>query len=84
MISAISAGQTTKNNLNTLSYINEIITGATAQGLNVAFVKQQLLNNEMISILKNTYGYKVDIPNNTLKLSSQFFKLIPFLAYSCS
>jgi hypothetical protein len=66
MISAISAGQTTKNNLNTLSYINEIITGATAQGLNVAFVKQQLLNNEMISILENTYGYKVDIPNNTL------------------
>jgi hypothetical protein len=66
MISAISAGQITKNNLNTLSYINEIITGATAQGLNAAFVKQQLLNNEMISILENTYGYKVDIPNNTL------------------
>ena len=44
-----------------LSYIDSLVTAATAQGQYHIVVGTKILNDTMISQLTNTYGYKVSV-----------------------
>lgn len=60
--SAATTGSTlTRTNL---SYINELVTGATSQGLYSIFVENVHMDDDMALDLKNTYGYHVT-PRNS-------------------
>lgn len=47
-----------------LSYINELVTGATTQGLYRIFVDNQHIDDSMVSELRNVYGYDVTPKNS--------------------
>lgn len=60
MISGSAAINATNTTTGSLSYINNLVTGATSQGLNYVIVRPEFLNETMISVLRNTYGYTVN------------------------
>jgi len=47
-----------------LSYINELVTGATIQGLYRIFVENQYIDDTMVGNLRDVYGYKVTPKNS--------------------
>lgn len=47
-----------------LTYINSLVTGATSQGAYRVFVKNEYMDEDMASDLRNVYGYKVDARND--------------------
>jgi carbohydrate-selective porin OprB len=53
---ATTAKNTSDNVTGSLSYINDLVTGATAEGLYQIFVGQQFLNDSMVADLKTNYG----------------------------
>lgn len=59
MISGSAALTASNTTTGSLSYINQLITGATSQGLYQVNVKAEFLNQSMISDLINIYGYNV-------------------------
>jgi hypothetical protein len=59
MISGSTALQQSTTSLTGLTYINELITGATAQGKTFIIVEGPFMNSTMKNILMTTYGYTV-------------------------
>jgi hypothetical protein len=49
-----------------LSYINDLITGATAQGLYRIMVPNQFMDESMATELREVYGYKVNTYNSLM------------------
>lgn len=58
---AVTSSITTRSDL---SYINDLITGATSQGLYRVFVQNEYIDETMATELRNTYGYKVNTRNS--------------------
>lgn len=65
MISGSTAFELSNTVTGSLSYINELVTGATSQGLYHVHVRPEFLNDAMITDLTNNYGYKVEQPFNS-------------------
>lgn len=59
MISGSTALSQSNSAADSLSYINHLVTGATAQGLYEITIPPHFLNDDMVSDLRNTYGYRV-------------------------
>ncbi len=59
MISGSAATSASDTTTGSLSYINSMITGATAQGQYRTRVYAQHMNEDMATELRNVYGYKV-------------------------
>ena len=66
MISGSAALTGTTSTRSALSYINDLITGATAEGKYQIFVGQEHIDESMINILRTTYGYRVTSKNNLM------------------
>lgn len=66
MISGSIAQTGSTQTRTSLSYINNLITGATAQGLYRIFVQNEYMDNDMATDLRNTYGYNVTTRNSFL------------------
>ena len=60
---AITGSTTTRD---TLSHVNNLVTGATAQGSYRIFVANEYMDDAMASELKNVYGYKVTKRNQLM------------------
>lgn len=59
MISGSFATTGSTQTRTSLSYINELVTGATAQGLYRIVVPNQFMDDNMANVLRRTYGYQV-------------------------
>jgi hypothetical protein len=59
MISGSAALTASNNTTGSLSYINTIITDATASGSYFVVVPNRYINESMITTLKSVYGYKI-------------------------
>lgn len=59
MISGSFATTGSTQTRTTLSYINDLVTGATAQGLYRIVVPNQYMDDNMANVLRRTYGYQV-------------------------
>ena len=59
MISASSAFSASNEQLDSLEYINSLITGATENGSYNVFVDGKIFNDTMSDVLTRTYGYRV-------------------------
>lgn len=64
MISGSNAQTGSTQTRTSLSYINNLITGATAQGLYRIFVGNEHMDDSMVSDLTNVYGYTVNTRNS--------------------
>ena len=64
MISGSIAQTGSTQTRTSLSYINNLITGATAQGLYRIFVQNEYMDNDMATDLRNIYGYNVTSRNS--------------------
>jgi hypothetical protein len=64
MISGSIAQTGSTQTRTSLSYLNNLITGATAQGLYRIFVQNEYMDNDMATDLRNIYGYNVT-PRNS-------------------
>lgn len=64
MISGSVAQTGSTQTRTSLSYINDLITGATTQGLYRIFVPNEHMDNDMASELRSTYGYSVNTRNS--------------------
>jgi hypothetical protein len=66
MISGSFATTGSTQTRTSLSYINELVTGATAQGLYRIVVPNQYMDDNMANILRRTYGYQVQSRNSLM------------------
>jgi hypothetical protein len=66
MQSGSAARTATNTATGSLSYIDTLISGATAQGKYSIIVEGDLLNDSMITTLRNVYGYTVDQQFNSM------------------
>jgi hypothetical protein len=67
--SAATTGSTlTRTNL---TYINNLVTGATAQGLYRIFVPNEYMDDSMVSDLRG-YGYNVNTRNSFMGTNSDY------------
>lgn len=64
MISGSVAQTGSTQTRTSLSYINDLITGATTQGLYRIFVPNEHMDNDMANELRSTYGYSVNTRNS--------------------
>jgi hypothetical protein len=64
MISGSLAQTGSTETRTTLSYINNLITGATTQGLYRIFVQNEYIDESMATELRNVYGYSVTARNS--------------------
>lgn len=64
MISGSAATTGSTLTRTSLSYINNIVTGATSQGLYRIFVPNQYIDDSMVTDLRNTYGYNITTRNS--------------------
>ncbi len=64
MISGSAATTGSTLTRTSLTYINNMVTGATSQGLYRIFVPNQYIDDSMVTILRNTYGYSVTPQNS--------------------
>jgi hypothetical protein len=69
---AITAKNTSDNVTGSLSYINDLVTGATEEGLYKIFVGQQFLNDSMVADLIDNYGYDVYQRNVTMGTNQEY------------
>lgn len=63
MISGSAATTGSTLTRTSLSYINDMVTGATSQGLYRIFVPNQYIDESMVTELRNSYGYNVTPKN---------------------
>ena len=63
MISGSAAATGSTLTRTSLSYINDLITAATEEGLFRIIVNEQYMDADMVSELRNTYGYHVTVRN---------------------
>jgi hypothetical protein len=66
MISGSFATTGSTQTRTSLSYINELVTGATAQGRYYIVVPNQYMDDSMANVLRSTYGYKVQAKNSSM------------------
>lgn len=66
MISGSLAKTNTDSTRSSLSYVNNVITGATSQGQYNAFIDERSMDDNMANTLKNTYGYNVTIKTDSM------------------
>jgi hypothetical protein len=66
---ALSASNTTTGSL---SYISELVSGATAQGLYRIVVGGQHMNDTMANDLMETYGYNVNVRNSFMGTLNEY------------
>jgi hypothetical protein len=66
MISGSFATTGSTQTRTSLSYINELVTGATAQGRYYIVVPNQYMDDSMANVLRSTYGYKVQVKNSSM------------------
>ena len=59
MISGSLATSSSDSTRRSLSYVNNVITGATSQGQYNAFIDERSMDDNMAYVLRNTYGYNV-------------------------
>ena len=59
MISGSLATSNSDSTRRSLSYVNNVITGATSQGQYNAFIDERSMDDNMAYVLRNTYGYNV-------------------------
>jgi hypothetical protein len=64
MISGSAATTGSTLTRTSLTYINNMVTGATSQGLYRIFVPNQYIDDSMVSEIRNTYGYNVTPKNS--------------------
>jgi hypothetical protein len=64
MISGSFAQTGSTQTRTTLSHINNLVTGATAQGLYRIFVQNEFMDESMASELREVYGYNVNTRNS--------------------
>lgn len=64
MISGSVAQTGSTETRTTLSYINNLVTGATSQGLYRIFVPNEYMDDSMANELRGTYGYSVNTRNS--------------------
>jgi len=69
---ATTVKNTSDNVTGSLSYINDLVTGATAQGIFQIFVGQQFINDSMVADLRNNYGYDVYQRNATMGTNQEY------------
>jgi cell division septation protein DedD len=69
---ATTAKNTSDNVTGSLSYINDLVTGATEEGLYKIFVGQQFLNDSMVADLIDNYGYDVYQRNVTMGTNQEY------------
>jgi hypothetical protein len=63
MISSSAATTGSTLTRTSLSYINNMVTGATSQGLYRISVPNQYIDDTMVGVLRNTYGYDITPQN---------------------
>lgn len=64
MISGSIAQTGSTQTRDSLSYINNLVTGATSQGLYRVFVQNEFMDDDMADNLRTTYGYRVNKRNS--------------------
>lgn len=64
MISGSAAATGSTLTRTSLSYINNLVTGATHEGVYRIIVNEQYMDSDMVSELRNTYGYQVTARNS--------------------
>jgi hypothetical protein len=72
MISGSFATTGSTQTRTSLSYINELVTGATAQGRYHIVVPNQYMDDSMANVLRSTYGYKVQSKNSLMGTSNDY------------
>jgi len=76
MISGSAALTSSNTTTGSLTYINSVITGATAQGLYRTRVNAQHMNESMATELRDVYGYKVYQEMNSFMGTNQDYVII--------
>jgi hypothetical protein len=76
MISGSAALTSSNTTTGSLSYINSVITGATAQGLYRTRVNAQHMNEAMATELRDVYGYRVYQEMNSFMGTNQDYVII--------
>jgi hypothetical protein len=59
MISGSAALTGSTNTRTTLSYVNNLVTGATSSGSYQVFISNEYMDDDMMSVLIGTYGFNV-------------------------
>lgn len=59
MISGSQAASSADSTRRSLSYINSVVTGVTAEGAFTTFVDEKHMDDNMAYVLQNTYGYNI-------------------------
>lgn len=72
MISGSFATTGSTQTRTSLSYINELVTGATAHGRYYIVVPNQYMDDSMANVLRSTYGYKVQAKNSSMGTSDDY------------
>ena len=72
MISGSFATTGSTQTRTSLSYINELVTGATAHGRYYIVVPNQYMDDSMANVLRSTYGYKVQAKNSLMGTSNDY------------
>lgn len=72
MISGSAATSATNTTRSSLSYVNSVITGATAQGGYTTSIDSTNMDDNMAYVLRTTYGYNVTKKNNVMGTFSTY------------
>lgn len=72
MISGSAAASATNSTRANLSYINNLITGATASGSYTTYANEKTMDDNMAYVLRNTYGYNVSKLNEFMGTLSEY------------
>jgi hypothetical protein len=72
MISGSAAKSTSDTTTGSLSYISDLISGASQQGLYNIIVNQKHLNDSMVLELRTVYGYKVTEKNDFMGTNVEY------------
>jgi hypothetical protein len=72
MISGSAALTASNTTTGSLSYISELVSGATEQGLYRIVVGGQHMNDTMADNLTNTYGYEVNVRNSFMGTLNEY------------
>jgi hypothetical protein len=72
MISGSVAASATNTTRGDLSYINHLITGATASGSYTVYTNEKIMDDNMAYVLRTTYGYNVTKSNEFMGTLSEY------------
>lgn len=63
MKTAVEAKALTDDNINNLTFVLDLITGATSNGFYSIVIEDYRMTDEICDILRNTWGYTVYLQN---------------------